>query len=526
LLLIIAKYKFQGAVLLFPDNKPTNSNVPNQGQLSPHFNADTLRAQALQKESSQLPEEKLLNELRKENAELRRVQAVLEKSLEQFIQIFNSAPVGYFTLNDKGIIDAVNLTGASMLGFERDKLLRKYLSRFISPEDRNNWLQFFANSQESNSKLEREFTFVKNDGANLYVLLQSSCVTNDMNESECHIVLTDISKRKHAEHALHDQELFFNMIAENSDEFVSVLDLKGRRLYNSQSYGKLFGNLDTLVGTDSFEEIHPEDRKYLQQVFNETVQTGHGMHADFRFILPDGSVRYMESRGTLVRNSNGIALRVVVVSRDITERIQAAEKISNLALYDTLTGKSNRRLLHDRLVHVITENKRRGNFGALLFIDLDNFRVFNEQFGKTTGDSLLVEVASRISNCVREVDSISRLGGDEFAVMLGELNADKIASTNQAGVVAEKIRNALAEPYLLTVVNEGSESAGKKYYCTASIGVFLFSYTDGGADDILKRADMAMYQAKNKGKNLICFFDSNSIQGYQALITKSGNSLI
>jgi diguanylate cyclase (GGDEF)-like protein len=177
-------------------------------------------------------------------------------------------------------------------------------------------------------------------------------------------------------------------------------------------------------------------------------------------------------------------------------------------LYDSLTGKSNRRLLHDRLVHVMTENKRRGNFGALLFIDLDNFTNFNEQFGEATGDLLLVEVADRISNCVREVDSISRLGGDEFVVMLGELNADKIASTNQAGVVAEKIRNALAEPYIL---NEGSENTGRKYFCTASIGVFLFGYTDSGADGILKRADMAMYQAKNKGKNLICFFDSNTI---------------
>jgi diguanylate cyclase (GGDEF)-like protein/PAS domain S-box-containing protein len=485
--------------------------MPNQGHLSPQLTADTLRVHSMQKESSHLLGEKLLDELRMENAELKRVQAGLENSLDHFIQIYDSAPVGYFTLNDKGIIDAVNLTGASFLGLERDKLLRKFLSRFISPEDKSSWQQFFADAQNGNGKPERELTFVKNDGSKFYAHLESKRVLNDLNETEYRIVLTDISKRKHAEHALRDQEVFFNMIAENSDEFVAVLDLKGRRLYNSQSYGKLFGNVDTLIGTDSFAEIHPGDRKYLQQVFNETVQTGNGMQADFRFVLPDGSIRHMESRGTLVRNSNGIALRVVVVSRDITERIQAAEKISSLDLYDALTGKSNRRLLHDRLVHVMTENKRRGNFGALLFIDLDGFTAFNEQFGKATGDSILVEVASRISNCVREVDTVSRLGGDEFVVMLGELSADKVASTNQAGVVAEKIRNALAEPYSLSVGNAGSESVGKKYYCTASIGVFLFSHTDSEADDILKRADMAMYQAKNKGRNLICFFDSNSI---------------
>jgi diguanylate cyclase (GGDEF)-like protein/PAS domain S-box-containing protein len=494
--------------LLFSDNKPTFSNWPLQGQQVPHRGADVHGTHDVQKDSSRESSEELLNELRLENAELKRVQFELEKSLEHFVQIYDRAPVGYFTLDNKGVIVAVNLTGAAILGFERDNLLKKYLSRYISPEDKNNWLQFFEDSQKSQKKLGLEITFVKNDGAKLYTQLESNHVSNDMNESECHIVLTDISKRKQAEHALHDQELFFNMIAENSDEFVAVLDLKGRRLYSSKSYSKLFGIEGSLIGTDSFEEIHPEDRKYLMQVFNETVQTGHGMQADFRFVLRDGSVRHMESRGTLVRNSNGIALRVVVVSRDITERIEAAEKISNLALYDSLTGKSNRRLLHDRLVHVMTENKRKGNFGALLFIDLDNFTIFNEQFGEATGDLLLVEVADRISNCVREVDSISRLGGDEFVVMLGELNADKIASTNQAGVVAEKIRNALAEPYIL---NEGSENTGRKYFCTASIGVFLFGYTDSGADGILKRADMAMYQAKNKGKNLICFFDSNTI---------------
>jgi len=458
-----------------------------------------------------LSEENTLHELRLENAELRRVQAELEKSLEHFKEFYDSAPVGYFTLNSKGIIEAVNLTGASFLGLERDKLLRKFLSRFIVPEDKNNWQQFFTDSQNGNGKQARELAFVKNDGSCFHGYLDCVRAVNESNESEFRIVLTDISKRKQAENALHDQEVFFNMIAENSDEFVAVLDLKGRRLYNSQSYAKLFGNVDSMIGSDSFAEIHPEDRKYLQQVFNETVQTGHGMQADFRFVLPDGSIRHMESRGTLVRSSSGVALRVVVVSRDITERKLAAEKISSLSLYDTLTGKSNRRMLHDRLVQVMTENKRRGNFGALLFIDVDSFRMFNEQHGKAAGDSLLIEVASRISKSVREVDTVSRLGGDEFVVMLSELSAEKVGSTNQAGLVAEKIRAALAEPYSLAFQNGGTEAVAIKHNCTASIGVFLFSNTESNADDILKRADIAMFQAKNNGKNLICFFDSNAL---------------
>jgi diguanylate cyclase (GGDEF)-like protein/PAS domain S-box-containing protein len=496
--------------LVHPDNKSTHSVLPNQGRLSPHLSAEAL-PHTLQKESSQLLEEKLLNELRLQNEELRLGQAELTKSLGYFVEIYDSAPAGFFTLNSKGIIEAVNLTGASLLGLERDQVLRKFISRFISPEDKNTWQQFFAESQNSIGKHASELMFVKNNGSSFYGQLESIRILNDVNEAEFRMVLTDISKRKHAENALRDQEVFLNMIAENSDEFVAVLDLKGRRLYASQSYAKLFGNVDSMIGSDSFAEIHLEDRKYLQQVFNDTVQTGNCMQADFRYVLPDGSIRYMESRGTLVRNSSGIALRVVMVSRDVTERKLAAEKISSLSLYDTLTGKSNRRLLHDRLVQVMTENKRSGNFGALLFIDLDNFRIFNEQYGKAAGDSLLVEVACRISKSVREVDTVSRLGGDEFVVMLGELSEDKNSSASQAGVVAEKIRHTLAEPYSLAVRSEGNETVGMKHNGTASLGVFLFSHADGSADDILKRADFTMRQAKNQGKNRICYLDLNSI---------------
>ncbi len=238
----------------------------------------------------------------------------------------------------------------------------------------------------------------------------------------------------------------------------------------------------------------------------ETVQTGAGMHADFRFVLPDGSIRYMESRGTLLRNSSGIALRVVVVSRDITERKQAKEEINSLALYDALTGKTNRRLLNDRLVHVMTSSKRSGCYCALLFIDLDNFKPLNDKHGHATGDLLLVEVSNRISNCVREVDTVSRFGGDEFVVLLSELNTDKDKSTQEAGIVAEKIRSSLAEPYTLTNRQEGKADTIVQHSCTASIGVYLFKNADGSAEEIIKRADMAMYQAKIRGRNSIGFY--------------------
>lgn len=444
-------------------------------------------------------------ELQKQNDELRRVQVELEKSRNHFVEIYDFAPVAYLTLNDKGLINEINLTGASLLGVERDNLLRKHLSRFISPEDRNNWLQYFTEALNSNDKLTRELSFVRQDTSNFHAHLESRRVLVDKDGPEVRLVLTDISKRKQAEFALRDQEVFFKMISENSDEFIAVLDLKGRRLYCSQSYAKLFGDVNSLIGKDSFADVHPEDRGYLQQIFKETVQTGNGMQASFRFVLPDGNIRYMESRGTLVKNINGVALRLVVVSRDITEKKLAAEEINSLALYDGLTGKSSRRLLHDRLEFVTTANKRRGNYAALLLIDLNGFKIFHELHEKETTDFMLVEASSRISSCVREADTVSRLEGDEFVVLLSELSADKDKSTQEAGIVAEKIHLALEEPYTLPKRLEGKADLNHKV--TASIGVFLFSSKNRSADEIIKRADRAMFQTKKQDKNLICFFE-------------------
>ncbi len=153
-------------------------------------------------------------------------------------------------------------------------------------------------------------------------------------------------------------------------------------------------------------------------------------------------------------------------------------------------------------------SKRSGRYGALMFLDMDNFKPLNDTHGHSAGDQLLVEVARRIGKCVREVDTVSRFGGDEFVVMLSELDVDKDRSTAEAGIVAEKIRVALAEPYLLTVRQTGEAETIVEHLCTSSIGVVLFIDHENSAEDIIKQADAAMYQAKHGGRNLIRFFDS------------------
>jgi diguanylate cyclase (GGDEF)-like protein/PAS domain S-box-containing protein len=321
------------------------------------------------------------------------------------------------------------------------------------------------------------------------------------------IAHTNITEHKKAEETLRKQKEFFHLIAESLDDLIVVLDLEGRRLYTSPSYTQFFGAAKVLRGTDSFASVHPDDRERVKQVFAETVQSGIGRQIDYRLQLADDSIHEMESSGSVMRDGSGRVTRVVVVSRDVTERKQMEEQIRQLAFYDPLSNLPNRRLLNDRLKQAMAASARTGCYGALMFLDLDNFKSLNDVHGHAVGDLLLVEVAARLKSCVREMDTVARFGGDEFVVMISELDVDKYESTLGAGVIAEKIRNALSQPYRLSINVEGKADTSIEHPCTASIGVSLFLKHEACQEDILKWADTAMYQAKEEGCNLIRFYE-------------------
>lgn len=183
---------------------------------------------------------------------------------------------------------------------------------------------------------------------------------------------------------------------------------------------------------------------------------------------------------------------------DIARRKEAEDKIEQLAFYDPLTNLPNRRLLHDRLKQSFATSLRHQNYGALLFIDLDNFKALNDSKGHNVGDQLLVEVARRLQGSAREGDTVARIGGDEFVVILDNLSANSEQAASMAEVVGDKFLDALCMPYFLM---------GYEYRGTASIGVSLFHYQQLSAVELLRRADTAMYQAKSKGRNSLRFYD-------------------
>jgi diguanylate cyclase (GGDEF)-like protein/PAS domain S-box-containing protein len=199
-----------------------------------------------------------------------------------------------------------------------------------------------------------------------------------------------------------------------------------------------------------------------------------------------------------VKDSNGCVTNYVASHADITQRKSAENEIKNLAFYDPLTKLPNRRLLLDRLQHALASSARSSRTGALLFIDLDNFKVLNDTLGHDLGDVLLKQVAQRLNSCVREGDTVARLGGDEFVVILEDLSEHAIEAAAQTETIGEKIRDTLSKTYKLAAYN---------FHNTPSIGATLLSGHQQSSEELMKQADIAMYQAKKAGRNTLRFFD-------------------
>lgn len=460
---------------------------------------------------------KLLHELRVHQIELEmqiqelhRVQTELEASRIFYLNLYNLAPIGYCTLDDQGIILHANLTAATLLGIAPEELVKQPIRRFVAKEDQDTFHRYRQQVVLAEGLQKCDLRLVNSSGKPFWVSLNTIRKPGLGDQPVYCTTFGDISESKQLEDSLREQKAFFHLIAENLSDFIAVLDPKGRRLYSSPSYQQFFGSVNDLHGTNSFSEIHPDDRERVRQVFRETVQSGQGRQIDYRFVLADGSIRDMESRGSVILNQAGKVARVVVVSHDVTERKRLQEQVHQMAFHDPLTRLPNRRLFSDRLGQGMAASTRSACYGALVFIDLDSFKPLNDAYGHDVGDLLLIEVADRLKRCVREMDTVARLGGDEFVVMLVPLDSDSAKSIEQTESVAEKLRTALAEPFILNIAPVGDADMPVECRCTASIGVALFNHQEATPGGIMRRADMAMYQAKHAGGNQVRLYAAGS----------------
>ena len=305
-----------------------------------------------------------------------------------------------------------------------------------------------------------------------------------------------------------NSELRMRALIQAIPDLVWLKDIDGVYLSCNTRFEQFFGALEEdIVGKTDYEFVDKELADFFRK--NDQIamdKGGPSSNEEWVSFASDGHREFLETTKTPVRDAQGNTIGVLGISHDITERQAAAEKIEHLAFYDALTNLPNRRLMLDRLQRVLSHSARHGSHGALLLIDLDNFKLLNDTMGHAVGDQLLVSVAQRLQQSTREVDTVARMGGDEFVVILEGLDGDELAAL-QARQVAAKILDHLAEPYALSLADLAVESGRRAYQCTSSIGIALFNSNSGSADDLMKRADTAMYQAKAAGRNTLRFFD-------------------
>jgi diguanylate cyclase (GGDEF)-like protein len=249
--------------------------------------------------------------------------------------------------------------------------------------------------------------------------------------------------------------------------------------------------------------VHEEDRQRCLDTYAAAFEARQAFTMEYRLRRHDGEYRWIIDHGVPNHDAQGGFIGYIGSCLDISDRHEMEALIRQMAFYDMLTRLPNRRLLNDRLQQAMAASARSGRHGALMFLDLDNFKPLNDRHGHDMGDLLLAEVARRITACVRRTDTVARLGGDEFVVVLSELEGDRSAAGQQALLVAEKVRAALAEPYLLQMRLPSGETREVEHLCTASIGLLLFFNHETGADELLKQADTAMYRAKEAGRNRV-----------------------
>lgn len=322
-------------------------------------------------------------------------------------------------------------------------------------------------------------------------------------------------ERNLAAEKLRDSEAHYRLLTEEVSDVVWKQDCERRFTYISPADERLRGyRADEVIGrqlaefltAEGIAAISERDRKW-QECERRGIHAG-ASTIELQQRCKDGRLIWVEILTTPERDADGAITGYHGISRDVTERREMEEQVRQLAFYDPLTRLPNRRLLRDRLTLTMAASARNGLYGAVMFLDLDNFKPLNDSHGHEAGDLLLIEVAARMKSCVREMDTVARVGGDEFVVMISELNTDHAESMVQASLIAEKIRFALAQPYLLSLKHRGGAEATVEHHCTASIGVVLFNSHQASQDDILNRADTAMYEAKDSGRNQIRFFSA------------------
>lgn len=437
----------------------------------------------------------------------KQAEEALRKSENRYRRFADDLPLG-IVITQEGLITYVNHATVRMIGYSLDEILGKPFIPFVYEADRP-WLLDLHKRRMAGETVEPSYfvNMVRKDGEVRLWNMHASTIEWDGRISALGSCI-DVTESRKAEDVVKASEEKYRALVETTGMGYLIIDQKGNVLDANQEYVRLTGHalLRDILGRSVMEWTAPYEKEKTALAVAKCARGNSIKDLVINYVAGNGQTLPIEVNATVV--GEGDSLRIIALCRDITERKEMEDQVRQLAFYDALTKLPNRRLLDDRLSQTMALSKRSGCYGALLFLDLDNFKPLNDAHGHAAGDLLLIQVADRLTSCVRQADTVVRFGGDEFVVILSNLSADRADSILEAKAVAEKIRMRLAEPYQLSIHHKGKADAVIEHHCTVSIGTTLFLNHESSQDDILKWADAAMYEAKAAGRNSIWFFDA------------------
>jgi len=309
------------------------------------------------------------------------------------------------------------------------------------------------------------------------------------------LLILDITERKKAEQQRRDSEARYRLLAENMNDLVCLHDLDGRYLYVSPSCESLLGYSYTeMLGEDPYRFFHPDDRAQMYEDTHASFLSGNPNPMTYRIRQKSGTYIWFETLTKPITDETGKVIQLQTTSRDVTQRIEAQQQLQHDAFHDALTGLPNRYFFMERLALAINRVQRTDHYQfAVLFLDLDRFKVINDSLGHTVGDQLLITIARKIQSTLRNFDVVARLGGDEFVILLEEVT-DIAAAIHYTDRLFHELQNPLT-------IN------GHRIYTSTSAGIVLGTKNYSQASDVVRDADLAMYRAKAKGKAQYEIFD-------------------
>jgi diguanylate cyclase (GGDEF)-like protein/PAS domain S-box-containing protein len=432
-----------------------------------------------------------------------RTEAALRASEDRFRATFNQAAVGLAHIDADLHYVLVNKRLCDIFGYPAEELLQKTTWDISHPEDRD-----AATAQRARMLAGEIDTFtvqkryLRKDGSTVWVNLTASLVRYADGRGQYEVVVyEDITQRKAVEEALKQSESLHRAVVENAAEGIVIHDAQGRVVSANPSAERILGLSETqLIGkkpTDRELAAVREDGTVWPgetRPTMKTLQTGEPLsNIVIGHRKPDGSLVWISINARPLGGGHGIAPSGVVISfTDVTERRSIEERLTYLAQNDVLTGLPNRNLLVDRLSQALTRAARHGTLVGVMLVDLDRFKEINDTLGHSAGDTVLKEVAGRIRRALRDSDTVARLGGDEFCVVVEDLEGrDKVA------IAASKLRH---------LFDEAISVEGREIFTAASIGLAVYPLDSDSIEDLIKHADIAMYDAKREGGNAYRFY--------------------